>query len=212
MQRWHRIVALAGAALAFTAQAADVTVVGIFPNKAVVQIDGGSLRTLAVGQKTAEGITLLSVDRDSATFDIEGSRTTLGLGQARISRTEPAVQSVRLTADLQGHFRTDGQINGRTVAFTVDTGATLIALPVGEAGRLGIDYQRGQKVGMRTANGVTGGYLVKLDTVSLGNVTLHGVDAVVIEGGLTFPLLGMSFLNRMDMKREGDVMTLTRRY
>jgi len=212
MQRWHRIVALAGAALAFTAQAADVTVVGIFPNKAVVQIDGGSLRTLAVGQKTAEGITLLSVDRDSATFDIEGSRATLGLGQARISRTEPAVQSVRLTADLQGHFRTDGQINGRTVAFTVDTGATLIALPVGEAGRLGIDYQRGQKVGMRTANGVTGGYLVKLDTVSLGNVTLHGVDAVVIEGGLTLPLLGMSFLNRMDMKREGDVMTLTRRY
>ena len=212
MQRWHRIVALAGAALAFTAQAADVTVVGIFPNKAVVQIDGGSLRTLAVGQKTAEGITLLSVDRDSATFDIEGSRATLGLGQARISRTEPAVQSVRLTADLQGHFRTDGQINGRTVAFTVDTGATLIALPVSEAGRLGIDYQRGQKVGMRTANGVTGGYLVKLDTVSLGNVTLHGVDAVVIEGGLTFPLLGMSFLNRMDMKREGDVMTLTRRY
>ena len=212
MQRWHCIAALAGAALAFTAQAADVTVVGVFPNKAVVQIDGGSLRTLAVGQKTAEGITLLSVDRDSATFDIEGSRTTLGLGQARISRTEPAAQSVRLTADLQGHFRTDGQINGRTVAFTVDTGATLIALPVSEAGRLGIDYQRGQKVGMRTANGVTGGYLVKLDTVSLGNVTLHGVDAVVIEGGLTFPLLGMSFLNRMDMKREGDVMTLTRRY
>jgi len=212
MQRWHRIAALAGAALAFAAQAADVTVVGVFPNKAVVQIDGGSLRTLAVGQKTGEGITLLSVDRDSATFDIEGSRTTLGLGQARISRTEPAAQSVRLTADLQGHFRTDGQINGRTVAFTVDTGATLIALPVSEAGRLGIDYQRGQKVGMRTANGVTGGYLVKLDTVSLGNVTLHGVDAVVIEGGLTLPLLGMSFLNRMDMKREGDVMTLTRRY
>jgi aspartyl protease family protein len=213
MQRWHRIFALAGVVLAFAAQAADVTVVGIFPNKAVVQIDGGSLRTLAIGQKTAEGVTLLSVDRDSATFDIDGSRTTLGLGQARISRTEPVAQSVRLTADLQGHFRTDGQINGRTVAFTVDTGATVIALPSSEAVRIGIDYQRGQKVAMRTANGTTGAYLVKLDTVSLGGVTLHGVDAVVVEGnGLAFPLLGMSFLNRMDMKREGDVMTLTRRY
>jgi len=211
MQRWHPIAALAGAA--FAAQAADVTVVGIFPNKAVVQIDGGSLRTLAVGQKTAEGVTLLSVDRDSATFDIDGSRATLGLGQARISRTEPVAQSVRLTADLQGHFRTDGQINGRTVAFTVDTGATVIALPSSEATRIGIDYQRGQKVAMRTANGTTGAYLVKLDTVSLGGVTLHGVEAVVVEGNvLAFPLLGMSFLNRMDMKREGDVMTLTRRY
>jgi aspartyl protease family protein len=120
---------------------------------------------------------------------------------------------VTLTADLQGHFRKEGQINGRTVQFTVDTGATLIALPPGEASRVGVDYERGQKVLMRTANGTTGGYLVKLDTVSLGSVTLHGVEAVVIEGaGLAFPLLGMSFLNRMDMKREGDIMTLTRRY
>jgi aspartyl protease family protein len=45
------------------------------------------------------------------------------------------------------------------------------------------------------------------------NVTLHSVDAVVVDGsGLSIPLLGMSFLNRMDMKREGDVMTLTRRF
>ena len=114
---------------------------------------------------------------------------------------------------MQGHFRSDGQINGRTVSFTVDTGATLIALPSSEATRIGIDYQRGQQIMMRTANGTAGGYLVKLDTVSLGSVTLHGVDAVVVDGGgLSFPLLGMSFLNRMDMKREGDVMTLTRRY
>ncbi len=66
---------------------------------------------------------------------------------------------------------------------------------------------------MGTANGTTSGYLVKLDTVKVGSVTLHGVDAVVMEGrGLGSPLLGMSFLNRMDMKREGDIMTLTRRY
>ena len=66
---------------------------------------------------------------------------------------------------------------------------------------------------MNTANGKATGFLVKLDTVSVGSVTLHGVEAVVIEGdGLTSPLLGMSFLNRMNMKREGDIMTLTRRY
>jgi aspartyl protease family protein len=200
-------------ATTFAAHATDVTVVGLFPNKAVVQIDGGALRTLAIGQKSPEGVTLLSVDRDRATFEIDGARTTVGLGQARIARAEPAAQSVRLTADLQGHFRGDGQINGRTVSFVIDTGATVIALPSSDAARIGLDYQKGQRVMMRTANGVTVGYLVQLDTVSLGNVTLHGVDAVVMEGsGLTFPLLGMSFLNRMDMKREGDVMTLTRRY
>ena len=128
--------------------------------------------------------------------------------------SSPAVaESAVLTADLQGHFRTDGQVNGRSVRFVVDTGATLIALPADEARRLSIDYRKGQMAMMRTANGTAAGYIVKLDTVSIGNVTLYGVDAVVLEGvGLATPLLGMSFLNRMNMMREGNIMTLTRRY
>ena len=204
---------LAGLLAAASASATDVMVSGLFTNKAVVQIDGGPLRTLSVGQTTAEGVVLVSVDRDAATFDIDGKRITLGLGRGRTMTRAPAAESTVLTADLRGHFYADGQVNGRTVRFVVDTGATLIALPAGEARRLGIDYEKGQRAGLRTANGNTTGYLVRLDTVSVGSVTLHGVDAVVMEGnGLSSPLLGMSFLNRMDMKREGDLMTLTRRY
>jgi len=41
---------------------------------------------------------------------------------------------------------------------------------------------------------------------------LTGVDAVVIERGLDIALLGMSFLNRVEMKREGQTMTLIRRF
>lgn len=209
-----RLLALA-AGLLFgpVAAATDITVVGLFPNKVVVQVGGGPLRTLAPGQKTPEGVTVIAVDRDSATFEIDGRRATLGMGQARLPRSAPAPESAILHADTQGHFTADGQVNGRTVRFVVDTGATLIALPSPEAVRLGVDYTKGQKVMMRTANGTTGGYLVKLDTVSVGGVTLYGVEAVVIDGGaLWHPLLGMSFLNRMDMKREGNVMTLTKRY
>lgn len=207
------LAVVTGVLLAPVAGAADVTVVGLFPSKVVVQVDGGPLRTLAPGQKTPEGVLVVSVDRDSATFEIDGKRTTLRMGQARIARAPPAVESVTLTADLQGHFTAEGQVNGRTVRFLVDTGATVIALPSGEAKRLGVDYERGQKVLMRTANGTGSGYLVKLDAVAVGGVTLYGVDAVVIDGtGLAYPLLGMSFLNRMDMKREGNVMTLTKRF
>lgn len=195
------------------AGATEVTVAGLFTNKALVQIDGGPLRTLSVGQKTAEGVVLVSVERDTATFDIEGKRITLGMGHARMATSAPAGESVVLTADVQGHFRTDGQVNGKSVRFVVDTGATLIALPAGEARRLSIDYQKGRKAMMRTANGNIPGYIVRLDTVSVGSVTIYDVDAVVLEGeGLASPLLGMSFLNRMNMKREGDIMTLTRRY
>jgi aspartyl protease family protein len=201
-----------GLALATAAGAMDVNVVGLFPNKAVVQIDGGALQTLAVGQKTAQGVLLVAVDRDGATFDIEGQRMTLGLGHARMkASTAPA--AVMVTADEKGQFVTNGEVNGIPVRFTVDTGATLVSLPLKEARRLGLDYRKGQVVMMSTANGNAIGYKVKLDTVKLGEVTVNSVDAVIMDGeGLPIALLGMSFLKRMDIRREGEIMTLTKRY
>ena len=214
MNGCHRLaLIIVGLLLSAGAGATDVIVAGLFTNKALVQIDGGPLQTLSVGQKTREGVVLVSVDRDAATFEIDGKRLTLGMGHARMGASASAIESAVLTADVQGHFTTDGQVNGMPIRFVVDTGATLVALPASEARRLSLDYSKGRKVMMGTANGNVPGFLVKLDTVRIGSVTLHGVDAIVMEGpGLRSPLLGMSFLNRMNMKREGDIMTLTRRY
>ena len=106
-----------------------------------------------------------------------------------------------------------GSINGGSLRFLVDTGATLVALPAAEARRLGINYLQGQRGQVQTANGATVAYRVKLDTVRIGDIEVNNVDAVVSEGdtmGIT--LLGMSFLNRMEMKRDGQSMTLTKRY
>ena len=195
------------------ATAVDVVVSGLFTNKAVVQVDGGPLRTLSIGQSTPEGVKLVAVERDAAVFEIDGQRTTRGLGQAKLGRSEPAVQSAVLTADLSGHFSADGSINGKTVRFLVDTGATVTALPAADARRLGLDLAKSEPVLLRTANGTARARKIVLDAVTVGGVTLYGVEAVVMEGeGLTMPLLGMSFLNRMDMKREGSVLTLTKRY
>ncbi len=203
---------LGGLLLATGALAMDVNVVGLFPNKAVVQIDGGALQTLSVGQKTAQGVTLIAVDREGATFDVEGQRLTLGLGHARM-KASTAAAAVMVTADEHGQFVTNGLVNGIPVRFTVDTGASLVSLPFNEARRLGLDYRKGQPVMMSTANGNAVGYKVKLDTVRVGDVTVNSVDAVIMDGaGLSVALLGMSFLKRMDIKREGEIMTLTKRY
>jgi aspartyl protease family protein len=211
--RRYRVAAMVGALLLSAGAAAmDVNVVGLFPNKAVVQIDGGALQTLSIGQKTAEGVVLLSVEHDGATFDIDGQRMTLGLGHARM-KTSTSAAAVRVMADERGQFVVNGQVNGIAIRFTVDTGATLVALPASEARRLGLDYRKGQPVLLNTANGSAPGYRVELDTVRVGEVTVNGVDAVVMEGeGLPVALLGMSFLRRMDIKREGEIMTLTKRY
>ncbi len=209
----YRVATLACAlALSSSAAAIDVNVVGLFPSKAVVQIDGGALQTLSVGQKTAEGVVLVSVDRDAATFEVDGQRMTLGLGHARM-KTSTSAAAVKIMADERGQFVLNGEINGTAIRFTVDTGSTLIALPAREARRLGLDYRKGQPVLMNTANGSAAGYRVLLDTVRVGEVTVNGVDAVVMEGeGLPVALLGMSFLRRMDIRREGEIMTLTKRY
>ena len=201
-----------GAIVSTGAGAVDVNVVGLFPSKAVVQIDGGALQTLAIGQKTAEGVVLVSVGSDGATFEIDGQRMTLGLGHARMKPgTGPA--SVKVMADERGHFNTIGQVNGIAVRFAVDTGATFIAFHANEARRLGLDYRQGRKVLMETAAGVAPAYLVKLDTVRVGDITVNSVDAVVMDSeGPSVALLGMSFLNRMDIRREGEIMTLTKRY
>lgn len=195
------------------AAAVEVNVVGLFPRKAVVQIDGGSPRTLSVGQKTPEGVTLLSVARSDAVFDIQGRRVTLKLGQHQTSGSAPSGASVVLTADARGHFIAEGQINGLPIRLVVDTGATLISIPVNEAKRLALDYRKGIPAVISTANGPAPAYRLKLDTVRVGAVTLNSIDAVVIEGAsLPFALLGMSFLNRMEMRQEGQTMTLVKRY
>lgn len=197
--------------------AADVSVVGLFANKAVVVIDGGKPRTMSVGQTSPEGVRLISADSESATFEIDGRRETLRPGQQGVYASSPPQASGRkkivLTADSRGHFFTVGTINGVSTRFMVDTGATAISLSSDEAKRTGVNYLAGRRVLTQTANGVVPVYRVRVDTVDVGGVTLTNVDAIVIEGGrLPVALLGMSFLNRMEMRREGDTLTLIQRY
>jgi aspartyl protease family protein len=185
---------------------------GLFKDKAIVSIDGGKPRTLSVGQ-AVEGVKLVAADSDSARFDVDGARRTLGMGQSFAGGATAATrQSVSLTADARGHFAANGSLNGYPVSFLVDTGATAIAISAAEAKRIGLDYKAGQAAGVNTAAGLVPAWRVKFNTVKVGGISVNQVDGLVVESGLSVPLLGMSFLNRMDMRRDGQTMTLTQRY
>ena len=89
----------------------------------------------------------------------------------------------------------------------------MVSMNVDEARRAGVNYLAGQRGYSQTANGVTAVYKVKLGKVTLGDITLHDIDGVVHENGaLPVVLLGMSFLGKLEMRREGNSLTLTRRY
>lgn len=211
MQSRH-FIGLAALLLALPALAGDVGLVGVFPGKAaVLVIDGGAPTAVRIG-RTKKGVTVLSANEEQAEIEVDGKRRTLRLGQYASSASRDTRQKVTLSADMLGHFYADGQVNGGSVRFLVDTGATMVALPAKVADRLGIDYQKGRRGLIQTANGTTVAYRIKLDEVRLGGITLQNVDAVVIARGLGLALLGMSFLNRVEMQRDGQSMVLTRRY
>ena len=198
----------------FGARAVDVALIGMLGEKAAVfAVDGGEPKAVKVGQKW-RGISLLSVERDQATVEIDGKQRVLKIGQHYRTATTASSdrQSVTLAADPRGHFVSLGSINGNPVRFLIDTGASTVALPATEAQRLGIDYRKGERGFTSTAGGMVPIYRVRFDSVKLGSIELSGVDGIVIEQGLDIALLGMSFLNRVEMKRDGQTMVLTRRF
>ena len=196
------------------AAADDVALIGVIGDKAaVLAIAGGDPKTVKVGQ-TWNGVTVVAVTHEHATVEIEGKRRELTLGQHYRAggQVSSGRESVTLAADPRGHFFAEAAVNGIPMRFVVDTGATAVSLSAADALRLGIDWRKGVRRTMQTANGPTAGYLVKLDTIRVGGIELHDVDGVVVEQGMGVGLLGMSFLNRLEMRRDGDTMTLTRRF
>ena len=206
-------IALLALLCAPPALAADVSLIGTFEAKAaILSVDAGAPKTVRVGQ-TFEGVTVLTVEKDRATVEIEGKRRVLVRGQTYSSGAAGAgAQSVTLSAGAGGHFMADGQINGGAIRFLVDTGASAVAIPASAANRLGIDYRKGRRGTSQTAAGPTEVYVVRLDSVRVGGVELLNIEAVVIEHGLDVALLGNSFLSRMEVRQDGRTMTLTRRF
>jgi len=198
------------------AQAQTVVLSGILGSKALLVVDGGPPKSVAVGQ-SHQGVTLIGLQAGQATVEIGGARQTLRLGDGPVS-APPAEggpgdqRRIVLHAGSNGHFRTPGQINGRSVTFLVDTGASVVGLSAADADRIGINYKAGQPVQMQTANGSTTGWIVKLSSVRLGSVEIYDVEGIVSPAPMPYVLLGNSYLTRFQMTRTNDQLVLERRY
>lgn len=185
---------------------------GLMGSKAMLIVNGGEPQAVAIGQSMS-GVKLVAIQGDQAIVEIGGKKRPLKIGQHAIgASTGDGSGKTILTADGQGHFYTTGTVNGTSLRFIVDTGATSVTLGASDARRLGLDFNKGQKGMTQTANGQVIVSRLALDTVSIGDITLHNVEAVILPTEMSAALLGMSFLNRMDMQRDGSTMTLKRRF
>lgn len=193
--------------------------IALTSGKATIVVDSAKPRTLAAGETSPEGVKLIGATSEAAILEFDGRRHTLALGTSyRSSGADSAGASVGrsivITGDSQGHFVVSGMVNSAaSIRFLVDTGASVISISADDARRAGIDYLSGQQAWSQTASGLAPIYRVKLDTVKVGDIVLYNVDAAVhVSGRLPIALLGMSFLNRMEMRRDAGTLTLTRRY
>lgn len=123
------------------------------------------------------------------------------------SVNEQGMASIALTQDRSGHYQIDGLINGQTVHFLVDTGATTVALPESTAREIGLEF--GPQVTVNTANGPTRAWMTRLDRVTIGNIERRNVSASITESDFDGVLLGMSFLKHYRLQQQDQQLIIT---
>lgn len=212
---WLGIATLLVGTLLLPVRAAENIVVhGLLKNMAIVSIDG-ERHVLKSNEPPIKGIKLISANSEEAVVDVNGERQVLRIGKHIATQFKPPSQKSQLSIapDQYGMYRRHGNINGFQVEFLIDTGATFIAMNEKTAKRIGLDYKLNGKVGeTQTASGVAKAWYLQLDRVTLGKLQLSDVDAAVIKG--EYPkdvLLGNSFLNQLDLEREGKLLVLKAR-
>jgi aspartyl protease family protein len=199
--------------LAGLSQAADILMLGLFKDMAILRVDGKQYK-LRTGEASPEGIKLIAADSEQALLEIDGRRETYHLGShisATFSDPEKAGAMIR---PVNGMYHVSGFINRQPVDFLVDTGASSIALNANLARKLGINFRYdGEEGYSSTASGYAKIYKLNLDSVQIGDIVVNNVEAAVLEGDFpTTALLGMSFLNRVNMKRDGELLVLEKKW
>ena len=198
-----------------TITAADIRVMGLFSDMAIIKIDGQQFK-LRKGESTPQGIKLLDADSDAATFLVNGKKLTLSLGTASSVTTSFAKREQVEARIMRQHgmYSVGGSVNKQPVNFLVDTGATWVAMNSATAKRLGINFRyTGTPGWANTANGPVKTYKVNLDSVRVGDIELTNVQGAVLDGASPRDiLLGMSFLNRVEMQRDGELLLLRKKW
>ncbi|MDK2126276.1 retropepsin-like aspartic protease family protein [Parachitinimonas caeni] len=187
-------------------------------SKATLTLDGGKPFTLAKGE-SRQGVRLIDIMTDSVVVEVDGTRKTLKLGQdvftpaSSPGKTTSTAGGVTLFADGRGHYYASVSINNSGARGLIDTGASALVLSATHARQMGIDYAKGARITLHTAQGPTGAFRVQVSAVKIESIQLYGVDAVVLEGSFpSLPLIGMTVLNQLDMQRDGDTLRLSKRY
>lgn len=211
---WRRIVGLLMVLAVPVVANAEVRVHGLFTGKAMFSLDGERF-LLRDGETGPGGLRLIRATSQSALVEQDGQRRELLLERGRFgglneSRAKP---ELRIQPDPQGGYFVRGLINGHSVRFVIDTGATVVTLSEDVAERLRLPMSSAESgIAVETASGRVEGRRVVLNDLRIGALHERQVEAVVLPGDRpSVALLGMSLLSRLNMRNEGSALVLQAR-
>jgi aspartyl protease family protein len=129
-------------------------------------------------------------------FGALGERFTAELIPAKGTETGPS--SIAYSVEADGHYHVYGAVDGSSIRFLVDSGASDIVLSPGDARMLGMQPEYLDfTMTAQTANGTVRGAPIRIKTLKVGPIVMHDVPATVNEAEMPVSLLGMEFLRRL---------------
>lgn len=167
---------------------------------------GKAVRDLAIWAAVVAG--LVAVYGFRGELELVGSRV---LGELEPSLgQETAGGEIEFRRGGDGHFYISADVNGRTVRFLVDTGASDIVLSPADAKKLGFRLAAlNFNQAYQTANGTGWGATVTLDSIAVGRIRFRNVGASVNDAPMSESLLGLGFLDRLSgYEVRGDSLIL----
>lgn len=118
--------------------------------------------------------------------------------------------SMVFSKQQDGHFYIDTKVNGASVRFMADTGATDIVLSPSDAKRAGYNIEDlAFTRAYQTANGIGAGAPIIIDRLKVGPFVLDEMPASVNNADMRHSLIGMTFFNTFSrIEVAGDQLIL----
>lgn len=151
-------------------------------------------------------IWVVVLNKDAIADRFDRLATTLGISEpAQVAQGE----TVRIRLSPDGHFWARATINGVERRMLIDSGATVSAISEATARDADIDYERGARVQVSTANGTVEARRARAQRVDVGPLGTDDLTVFVASSFGDLDVLGMNFLSRLKSWRvEGNVLIL----
>ncbi len=110
--------------------------------------------------------------------------------------------------DASHSYRTSGTVNGKSVTFVIDTGASRTSISQEVAEAAGIKECTRASVSA-TAGGLVRTCVAKVSEITFGSFHVYSTEVVVMPNLPVDALLGMDILGRMKIQQEFEVLSIS---